>query len=208
MYSCDIESLCTLIPTELGLEAIEYWIMRKRDLIPQRFTKESILESIEFILKNNNFLFDSKMFNQIIGTAMGTKCAPPYACLTIRYQEETKLFTQELPKYFSNEEPLLIKEFFKRYMDDGFIFWRKHLDFNSFSICLNNLHPAIKYTFEKAKVIVENSEYCQVINFLYVSVILHSDRTIETDIYYKDTNAHDYLPYDSAHPDHSKDNVP
>ena len=46
------------------------------------------------------------------------------------------------------------------------------------------------------------------INFLDVSVILHSDRTIETDIYYKDTNAHDYLPYDSAHPDHSKDNVP
>ena len=88
---------------------------------------------------------------------MGTKCAPPYACLTIGYQEETELFTQELPKYFSNEECLLIKEFFKRYMDDGFIFWPKHLDFNSFSICLNNLHPAIKYTFEKAKVIVENS---------------------------------------------------
>ena len=28
------------------------------------------------------------------------------------------------------------------------------------------------------------------------------------DIYYKDTNAHDYLPYDSTHLDHSKDNVP
>ena len=70
------------------------------------------------------------------------------------------------------------------------------------------MHLAIKYTFEKAKVIVENSESFQVINFLDISVILHSDRTIETDIYYKDTNAHDYLPYDSAHPDHSKDNVP
>ena len=45
------------------------------------------------------------------------------------------------------------------------------------------------------------------INFLDVSVILHSDRTIETDIYYKDTNAHDYFPYNSAHPDHSEDNV-
>ena len=46
------------------------------------------------------------------------------------------------------------------------------------------------------------------INFVDVSVILHSDCTIEADIYYKDTNTHDYLPYDSAHPDHSKDNVP
>ena len=40
MYSCDIESLYTSIPTELGLESIEYWIMEKRDLVPQRFTKE------------------------------------------------------------------------------------------------------------------------------------------------------------------------
>ena len=76
-----------------------------------------------------------------------------------------------------------------------------------FSICLNNLHPLIKYIFGKAKLIVENSESCQVINFLDVSVILHSDRTIETDIYYKDTNAHDFFPYDSTHPDHFIDNV-
>ena len=119
-------------------------IEKKRDLIPQRFTKEFILESIEFVLKNNNFLFDSKMFNQIIGTAMGTKCAPPYACLTIGYQEETKLFTQELPKYFSSEECLLTKEFFKRYMDDGFTFWPKHLDFNSFSNCILQLSTHLK----------------------------------------------------------------
>ena len=59
MYSCDIESLHTSIPIELGLEAIEYWIMRKQNLIPQ-----FIPESVEFNFKNNNFLFDSKMFNQ------------------------------------------------------------------------------------------------------------------------------------------------
>ena len=146
------------------------------------------------------------MLNQIFGTAKDTKCAPPYACLTIVYEEETKLFTQELPKYFSIEECLLIKEFFKRYMDDGYIFWPKHLDFNSFSICLNNLYPEIRYTFKKAKVTVHNSESCQVIKFLDVSVILHPDRTIETGIYYKDTNAHGYFPYDSALLHHSRDN--
>ena len=72
------------------------------------------------------------MFNQIFGTAMGTKCTPPYACLTIAYQKETKPFTQELPKYFSNKECLLIKEFFKRYTEDGFIFLPRYLDFNIF----------------------------------------------------------------------------
>ena len=69
------------------------------------------------------------------------------------------------------------------------------------------MHLAIKYTFEKTKVIVENSESCQVSNFLDVSIILHSDHTIETDIYDKDTNSLDYLPYGNAHPDHSRDNV-
>ena len=63
MYSCAIESLYTSIPTGLGLEAIEDWVMRKQNIFPQRFTKEFILESTEIILKNNNFLFDSKMFN-------------------------------------------------------------------------------------------------------------------------------------------------
>ena len=41
---------------------------------------------------------------------MGTDRAPPHPCLTTGYQEETKLFTQELPKYFSIEECELIKE--------------------------------------------------------------------------------------------------
>ena len=41
------------------------------------------------------------------------------------------------------------------------------------------------------------------INFLDVSVTPHPDRTIETDIYYKDTNGHDK----SAHPDRSRGNV-
>ena len=82
----------------------------------------------------------------------------------------------------------------------------------AFSSCLDNLHPAIKYIFKKAKLIVQNSESCQVINFLDVSIILHPDCSIETYIYYKDTNACDYLhAHDylgSTHPDHSRDNVP
>ena len=62
---------------------------------------------------------------QVSGTAMGTKCRPPYGCLTIGYQEETKHFTQELPNNFSIEECELIKELLKRYKDDGFIFLAK-----------------------------------------------------------------------------------
>lgn len=209
LYSCDIISLYTSITTKTGLEAIKYWIENKRELIPSRFSNEFILESLEFVLNNNNFIFDDYMFKQISGTAMGTKCAPPFACLTIGYQEETKLFPIELQKHFTLEECELIKKVLKRYMDDGFLFWPSHLNFDKFRTCLNSLDPAIKYTFEKAK-LVTNSDgtTSQVLNFLDLKIILHDDNTVETDIYYKETDAHDYLPYNSSHPKHCKDNVP
>ena len=63
LHSCDIERLYISIPIDLGIKAIDSWITRKRNLIPERFTKEFIIDSIKFVLKNNNFLFDSKMFN-------------------------------------------------------------------------------------------------------------------------------------------------
>ena len=103
-------------------------------------------------------------------------------------------------------------------MDDGFTFWRKHLDFKYFSTCLNNLHPSIKYTFEKAKLIQSNhSEPYKVLNFLDIEVILHSNNTFKTVytilymlkcIYCKNTNVHDYLHIKVHIQNVVKDNLP
>ena len=69
--------------------------------------------------------------------------------------------------------------------------------------------PSIKHKFEKAKLIQsDHSQPYQVLKFLDTEANLHSDNIVETDIYYKDRNAHDYLPYNSAHPKHCKDNLP
>ena len=68
------------MPHGLGIEAIKFWINKSRDPIPIRFTEIFILEALELILKNNNFMFNDVMYNQVIGTAMGHVCAPPYAC--------------------------------------------------------------------------------------------------------------------------------
>ena len=61
------------------------------------------------------------MFNQVMSTAMGRKDAPTYVNLSVGFLEETVLFPVELPKYFSHDNCKLIEEFFKRYMDDGFL---------------------------------------------------------------------------------------
>ena len=135
--------------------------------------------------------------------------AHPYACLVVGYKEETKLFPISLPKYFSTKEIQIIKKVFRRYMDDGFLLWPAMLNFGNFMVCLNNLGPAINYTYEKGKVArIETVNLVEILNFSNVNVILNSKNKISTDVYYKDTNTHGYLPYDSAHPESCKKNVP
>ena len=92
LASCDVVSLYTSIPHDLGLEALSYWIEKKRNLIPERFTKAFILEAASLVLSNSNFQYDSYMFLQLVGTAMGTKFAKSYASLSVSYLEETILF--------------------------------------------------------------------------------------------------------------------
>lgn len=203
LFTCDIVSLYTSIPHPLGLTAIEYYVDKQKDLIPNRFSKNFILEALKFILENNNFIFNDQMYNQLVGTAMGGNVAPPYAILSIGYLEETKLFTS-LPNYFNTTACKDIEDLFFRYMDDGFLPWNNQYDIEIFKKLLNNMHPMITFTIEPSR-LYNNQQY---INFLDVTVILHPDGKIETDIYYKDTNTHDYLNYYSHHPIHIKNNIP
>ena len=72
----DVVGLCSNIPHEHGLEAIEYWLDNFPESLHPRFSKECVLESVKPILENNNLNFDNEYFNQIKGTAMGTIFAP------------------------------------------------------------------------------------------------------------------------------------
>ena len=86
-------------------------------------------------------------------------------------------------------------------MDNEFLLWPVMLNFDSFMICLNSLHPSINYTYEKPKVTRdEKGNSAQILNLLDINFILNSTNEISTDVYYKDANTHDYLPHDSAHP--------
>ena len=148
------------------------------------------------MLKNSNTILLEKMFNQVIGTAMGTKFSPPYANLSVGFLEETVLFPVELLKYFSHENYKVIKELFKRYMDDGFLPWHSALDFDALENVLNNLHPTLKFTVEPGK--FDKFSKTLVINFLDITVLLHETGYIETDIFYRETNTLNYIPFSLA----------
>ena len=49
----------------------------------------------EFVLKNNYFELNGKVKKQILGTAVGTKFAPPYACIFMDQDETEFLKTQK-----------------------------------------------------------------------------------------------------------------
>ena len=80
------------------------------------------------------------------------------------------------------------------------------MDLNALKNVLSNLHPTIKFTVESAK--FDKFSKTSVINFLVITVLLHENGYMETYIFYKETNTHDYLNYNSHHPNHIKYNIP
>lgn len=139
---------------------------------------------------------------------MGTNVAPVYACLTVAYLEEHKLFPKTLPQFFNAEQCSWIEEYYKRYMDDGFLPLLNSINLELFMKCLNSLHPLINFTYEVAKFTKNDTNIIQTLNFLDVIVILDNHNSINTDVFYKATNSHEYLNYHSDHPNHTKNNVP
>ena len=138
----------------------------------------------EFVLKNNFFEFAEKVVHQESGPAIGTKCAPLYACIFMDEIVTEFLEIQELG-------PII----WVRYIDDIFFIWthgRKSLE--RFLINLNDFHPNIKYTWEISD--------CKV-NFLDLIVSLEGGNIV-TDLYCKPTDGHQYLHYRSCHPSHTK----
>ena len=185
------------ISHQLGLTAIEYWLNTYPELINERFSKDMIIEFTEFILKNNIFQFNNIYFQQVKGTAMGSKFAPTYAALTIGYLE-IKLY-EEMKSQFSEDKCIYIENNFKRFLDDCFMIWLYlNDDLKKFCYLLNSLDPDIKF-------VMESSE--ESIPFLDVKV-LKKEGDIITDIFYKITDSKQYLRFDSCHPKHTKLNIP
>ena len=119
---------------------------------------------------------------------MGTKMAPSYANLFMGKFEKDALAA-------ASHSPLI----WWRYIDDTFLLWTHGEEKSNDVIThLNNLHPTIKFT---------NSFSYNEIPFLDVNVLLINGR-LETDLYVKPTDKHQYLLKSSCHPSHTKQSIP
>ena len=76
MWSVDVKDMYPSIDNNLGLEALRYYLERYPNLLPSRFSRESILEGMKHVLENNTGYFNGEYYKQVVGTATGIKPAP------------------------------------------------------------------------------------------------------------------------------------
>ena len=119
---------------------------------------------------------------------MGTKMAPSFASLFLaKFEHDALTNAPYLPHTWL------------RFLDDIFVIWTEGSDkLKVFVHYLSNLHPTIKFTC---------SHSLTNIPFLDVMVSL-KDGLIQTDLYTKPTDKHQYLLISSCHPTHIKCSIP
>ena len=194
---CDIVSMYPSINVDLGLRAIKYWLNLFPEEVPVRFDENTIITALELVLTNSTFQFNGEYFSIVKGTVTGTTVAPTYATLTLAflevelYSKIRVLYGDAVCKYFVDN--------WKRFLDDCFILWKKSFgDFGNILNILNNLDPSIKFTCEQSDT-----------GLSFLNLYIYKDNgCIKSDIFYKDTDSHDYLPFNSCHPRHIKTNIP
>ena len=184
LVTADIVGLYPNIPHQAGLKALKE-APEKRDI--KRIPTEDLVKMAEFVLSNNLFEFNSKGYQQKSGAAIGTKFALLYACIFIDKVEQKFLETR-------SKKPLI----WLRYIDDiFFICTHGKQELERFLKDLNTFTPNLSFTHEASK----NS-----IPFLDLKVKL-IDGKLETDLYMKPTDRHQYLHYLSSHPEHTKHSI-
>ena len=140
------------------------------------------------ILTANNFEFNDQHYLQTHGTAMGTRMAPSYANLFLAKFETDAL----------SHAPYKPHTWW-RYIDDIFMIWT-HTEqaLATFTSYLNDIHPTIKFTCNYSSTSIP---------FLDVNVLLNNGK-LDTDLYTKPTDKHQYLLHSSCHPHHTKRAIP
>ena len=91
LVTADVVGFYPSIPHEAGFIALKK-ALENRSV--KKIPTENLIKMAEFVLKNNLFEFNNKGFQQISGTTIGTKFAPPYACMYMDRVEQDFLNTR------------------------------------------------------------------------------------------------------------------
>ena len=185
LVTMDVTALYTNIPHNEGIAACTEALETRNDPTPPT---SFLSKLITLILTLNSFVFNGIHYLQTQGTAMGTSMAPNYA----------NLFFGKLEKIFLESSPLK-PTIWLRYIDDIFFIWDHGTEeLKTFFELANSFHDTIKFTYQYS-----------LTNIDFLDVTIHKNNNIlQTDLYSKPTDAHQYLHWTSCHPPHIRKNLP
>ena len=138
VLSFNVESLFTNIPTDSTINLILERVYKNKEIdimIPEHELKKLL----NLCIKDNIFLFDGSLYQQVDGVAMGSPLGPLLANIFMAYVANL-LFKSNL-----NEEI----GFWARYVDDVLVIFNKiNPKINDILLSINNVHPNNKFTVE------------------------------------------------------------
>ena len=152
----DVVGLYPSIPHNAGVEVLKDALDCKQN---KWIPTDTLVKTTELVLANNQCEFGQKVFHQNFGTAIGTKFAPPYACI-----------------------------FWFRYIDDlFFILTYGKEELESFVKELKSFSDHVKFTFEFNKentnfldvninlsiVIRTRNIHISIYKYIYITVIIY-----------------------------------
>lgn len=200
----DVSALYTNINKEDGVEAVRKVLeTRSNKSIPSDF----LLKLLDCVFRYNIFEFDGELYQQLVGCAMGTKCAPNVADIFMSFID------MEIKKRAEKYGQLL---FYRRFLDDILmIFSGSYANLHKFLADINTIHPSIKFTVTHTKsddFDDDDDNNCSCpksdhIPYLDTSLSIRNGR-INSDLYRKPTDRCQYLLPQSCHPPHCPDNIP
>jgi len=187
LATLDVKSLYSNIKHNEGLLALEECLDNRTHKEP---SSKVITTLMNHILTLNNFNFNGRNFLQIKGCAMGTIAAPSYATIYMG-KFETQFIYPEI------DSDCL---FYARYIDDIFLIYTGgDTKLKQFLKDLNTKHDSIKFDYETST---------KSIAFLDTLIYIDEKRHLQTTLYTKPTDTHNYLHSKSSHPRHLKDSLP
>ena len=186
--SFDVKSLFTMVPLQEVIEDVtkvlfdeeSNSIFKTNSKITKRIFTNMLTACSESI-----FLFDSKVYKQIDGLAMGSPLAPLLANWFVCMVENNVLDNPSI------NQPIL----YRRYVDDVFAVFQCEQDRDLFFDHLNAAHVNLSFTMELAN-IETNS-----LPFLDVEVRITEQNNFMTKVYRKPTNTGVIMNYSAVTPE-------
>ena len=138
MVSFDVCSLFTNVPLNETIQMCLNKLFKDTETV-HNLNRQHMAELLSFAVKENHFVFNDTMYDQLDGVAMWSPLGPVLANIFMANLESMAL------RPFSGNKPVM----YCRYVDDIFLAFQSKDDVNSFFQWMNDQHPQIKFTLKE-----------------------------------------------------------